>query len=317
MPPSGCLTVALSIAPSDTSLLSGFDAAVAAALAVIAVGCLIWPLLWRRTLDPYCGHCGYGVRGMRNWECPECGKDLHEVGVITPAYRRRRRVLLLLGIWTACFAMMGALLYDYVKYELVPLQRVYEGRLSLREPTSGAYRLVRLESRVSYFDETPRTVTTALFGGDPEPKWYEDFELTHEMAVVLIDLEGDDHEYDINISVAPDRPSDMDKWDPGAVYPERLRLSIVRGWFDEAGIDTDDPRVKEEVAAVAQIFAPMPIRHRTHWAGDGVAEAASHYFGHSALGQWDERRYRPLVWAAVLSPIVVWLTGILWIRWRA
>ena len=37
-----------------------------------------------------CGACGYAVRGLQSWTCPECGADLQRVGV-KPAGRDPRR----------------------------------------------------------------------------------------------------------------------------------------------------------------------------------------------------------------------------------
>src|SRR5918993_4809070 len=43
-------------------------------------------VLWRRkaVTQPACGNCGYFVRGITSFTCPECGKDLREVGIVTP-----------------------------------------------------------------------------------------------------------------------------------------------------------------------------------------------------------------------------------------
>ncbi len=39
----------------------------------------------RRVIEPACGKCGYPARGIGSLECPECGADLREAGIITPA----------------------------------------------------------------------------------------------------------------------------------------------------------------------------------------------------------------------------------------
>ena len=31
-----------------------------------------------------CGQCGYAARGLESFECPECGADLREVGIVPP-----------------------------------------------------------------------------------------------------------------------------------------------------------------------------------------------------------------------------------------
>lgn len=38
----------------------------------------------RRASEPVCGACGYPVRGLPNFACPECGGDLREVGITGP-----------------------------------------------------------------------------------------------------------------------------------------------------------------------------------------------------------------------------------------
>jgi hypothetical protein len=38
----------------------------------------------RRVSRPSCGKCGYAVRGLPTFICPECGSDLREVGILTP-----------------------------------------------------------------------------------------------------------------------------------------------------------------------------------------------------------------------------------------
>ena len=38
--------------------------------------------------EPACDRCGYPARGLTTFICPECGSDLREVGIRTPAMRR-------------------------------------------------------------------------------------------------------------------------------------------------------------------------------------------------------------------------------------
>ena len=35
--------------------------------------------------EPSCRACGYAVRGLPSFTCPECGSDLREVGIDTPS----------------------------------------------------------------------------------------------------------------------------------------------------------------------------------------------------------------------------------------
>jgi len=52
---------------------------------------LIGWLLWRRSKGTgdaddgaVCGKCGYSARGLPGLDCPECGSDLREVGIVLP-----------------------------------------------------------------------------------------------------------------------------------------------------------------------------------------------------------------------------------------
>lgn len=51
-----------------------------------------------------CGHCGYLVKGLGGWACPECGADLREAGIRPQGSPGRRRA----GI--AVTAVFGSLL---------------------------------------------------------------------------------------------------------------------------------------------------------------------------------------------------------------
>jgi hypothetical protein len=41
--------------------------------------------LWgQKVTEPSCRACGYAVKGLPSFTCPECGSDLREVGIDTP-----------------------------------------------------------------------------------------------------------------------------------------------------------------------------------------------------------------------------------------
>ena len=71
-----------------------------------------------RAEEPTCGKCGYIVRGIAGWTCPECGSDLREVGIVAPGLRKALGTPARLGIWalvaTAPALILGAVGASYL-----------------------------------------------------------------------------------------------------------------------------------------------------------------------------------------------------------
>jgi hypothetical protein len=53
-------------------------------LALVAFA-LAWAGRRRAVRSASCGSCGYAVAGLEGMRCPECGADLREAGIVTPA----------------------------------------------------------------------------------------------------------------------------------------------------------------------------------------------------------------------------------------
>lgn len=82
---------------------------------VIAVIAAESPRLWRRSSgEPGCGRCGYAVRGLSTFNCPECGSDLREVGINIAAADRgaahRRQLYWRLLAWTIVWFVLTLIL---------------------------------------------------------------------------------------------------------------------------------------------------------------------------------------------------------------
>ncbi len=74
---------------------------------VAAIGLIIWALTRSKGSGsefPTCGQCGYAVRGVGSLNCPECGADLREAGIIKPT-KSSKAVWIVISI-----AIMGGLL---------------------------------------------------------------------------------------------------------------------------------------------------------------------------------------------------------------
>jgi class 3 adenylate cyclase len=96
-----------------------------------------------------CGHCGYDVRGLPTFACPECGSDLRQVGIVSGGgpnpvvlllsslYRAIPRLLLATMAIVAVTALAGYVLINFVvSYEVEPASEV------TLEPASKGYRLL-------------------------------------------------------------------------------------------------------------------------------------------------------------------------------
>lgn len=83
-----------------------------AAVALLAAAYLIWPqvAIWLdRVKQPVCGKCRYPAAGIAILRCPECGGDLREVGILTPAMMMRRAPGpgTRLAAWTLGWSLVG------------------------------------------------------------------------------------------------------------------------------------------------------------------------------------------------------------------
>jgi hypothetical protein len=90
---------------------------------VFIVGFLVARVLRRRkaVTQPACGNCGYFVRGIATFICPECGQDLREAGIVTPSTHAKgwsTDPLLRAALWTLLLPIPATILsvaaYDSV-----------------------------------------------------------------------------------------------------------------------------------------------------------------------------------------------------------
>jgi hypothetical protein len=118
-----------------------------------------------QTTSSACGNCGYEVRGLPTFICPECGCDLREVGIHAPGMRRSVGALPRVVVWTLLLPLPAFIvtltilvLLPDVRSEmqqvtLVPASLAHPG-ISIGTFGSGLGRAVR-----------PRRITLAPSGG--------------------------------------------------------------------------------------------------------------------------------------------------------
>lgn len=108
----------------------------------------------RGKAEPACGKCGYAVRGLSSFTCPECGADLREVGIVTAKG----------GIPTAAWIILWGTLLLIIACPLSglwvalvgPMHHWNNDTVTLSAPQSNQYTSITLRSHAT---------TTAWFEG--------------------------------------------------------------------------------------------------------------------------------------------------------
>lgn len=80
-------------------------------LTAIASGFVLWKSNIRAgaSAEMGCGDCGYPVRGLEAWQCPECGVDLRDAG-IWPKHTSGARFVGVLLVCSGSSLLVGLLL---------------------------------------------------------------------------------------------------------------------------------------------------------------------------------------------------------------
>ena len=199
---------------------------------------------------PACGACGYDTTGLLSLTCPECGADLRVAGIT-----RGRRSDARAGFVVSALALLvpwavcGYLLMAAVS-ALVPARQVFRESMRLAAPRSNAYQAVDV-------------VTTAA-------GW-----------------EGERSAARVEIQLVPAATASG-----AASPPAPLRASpgineeAVLKWMAGAGIDTTDPRVRDEAQSVA-MAAARSLRTRERYgagtySGSSVSGGTGRPFGRTS-----------------------------------
>lgn len=112
------------------------------AIGIVTLVGLVTFLLGRRSRVrsvkvPCCARCFYAVEGLASLVCPECGADLREVGILTPAMRRPVSPWLAMLLWTLGLPIPALVLTGLLASLVFPVQNRYQEDWIL-DPVSAA-----------------------------------------------------------------------------------------------------------------------------------------------------------------------------------
>lgn len=96
-------------------------------IAPLLVLITIWAIIVarrRKVAQPQCGRCGYPVKGLPTFICPECGGDLREWGIRTQAMASPRewrwlRLPMLLFVWTMILNSVGSMILSELRHRAI------------------------------------------------------------------------------------------------------------------------------------------------------------------------------------------------------
>jgi len=236
---------------------------------------------------PVCGKCGYCVRGLPTFICPECGSDVRDVGIIVPGTKTFGPILRGV-IWTAAFALVAVATTIFIISDLDPVIHSCQQNEALLAPRSNLYQRVDFHaygSRVQWpFSQPPLAVTPQNV----------DVTLTPNAGnSIVLHVTGYRMGYDyVNAAGKTVRQA------------SGLNADAVRDWMKSAKIDTSSGEVLAEARDIVQFVqdatSPSP-----------AATFADTFGGYSTGGSWTgSAPWQPAFPIACLFWLVVWIIGL-------
>jgi hypothetical protein len=203
--------------------------------------------------DPVCGQCGYNVRGLPTFTCPECGSDLRTVGIVTPGQRRPLGRLARAVIWTLILPVPALLISFVLLVTVIPMTSDRSDTLDLLWKGSPSGPQVSLQAQ-------GRALVTPLQRGRGRPVPLQRLTLqlpggwrATTAAPLVIDLR--------TLGYRCQQPSgDILEQSSG------LDASALRAWLAGAGVDVNDALLQSQIpellrivqGAAAGTLAPVP-----------------------------------------------------------
>ncbi|MEM9418820.1 MAG: hypothetical protein AAGA25_07210 [Planctomycetota bacterium] len=204
-----------------------------------------------------CGNCGYPARGALSFNCSECGADLREVGIVTPA--QRRRPLGPLGfilLWTL-FYPIPALALVGLLIAVGPKHKQTIESVTLTPVNSGEFTSINLDNDAYMGDwffwwiydgtaVSTHSLNLYIEGNNNQYEW--------------LDVDPGNMTYDASYvsftpPVAPSSGSTS-----GQTASATLDRAVLLAWMQSAGADTTKPEVIAEADELLQVIQNQPTQ---------------------------------------------------------
>lgn len=203
-------------------------------LVAVAVGLLVARSRRKRAVqDPCCGQCGYQVRGLTTFTCPECGSDLREVGIRTAGSHAPLSPGLKALIWTVLLPFPAILLSGFIAAMIPSLQSIQQS-FTLSDPGSGLYRQFSITGTGEAYGRTPGL---------------------QRLSINLIPLPAGNQASTTGPLVVYTEKMGFEYRRPNGEIAQAesgLNEGVILKWMAGAGIDTASEKVNTEVA---ELFA--------------------------------------------------------------
>ena len=213
-------------------------------LSLFAVLVLILILIWRirgrtkASTVPVCGRCGYCVRGLPSFTCPECGSDLREVGIVGPGMRRAMGGKVYIALWSI----------------LLPVAAVTISTTVLGMAAPNYYVKTAERSIFCHADDLRDTIGVKMEGEALVWPWSSPKVPLQKMKLVVNRRPGSYMEVDLSTKAYRYTREDGGIVKGGGGFGDGALLS----WLAELGVDTDKQGVKEKVKDVLLAINETP-----------------------------------------------------------
>jgi hypothetical protein len=191
---------------------------------------------------PTCGFCGYIIRGIEGFICPECGRDLREVGIIPAGARRAMSNTVRLAVWTIAVVPPVLLLGAILSRSIAPTWAV-----------SQQQRVIFVQSPTLFTTVRAQLDGRKLVWGRPS------FDATVPFKTLTLTLNTGKPTDHVTVDLATTTGTFTDA--AGKIVSGRFDAALIAAWLAANGFARSvdlDPRSTDVLTAVTEMTSGSP-----------------------------------------------------------